>query len=1027
VLVEMFWPETDLGAGRHNLSNALSAIRHVLEPPGVQPGAVLQADRTAVRLNPAAVTTDAARFEALARRCVDPREPERERAALVHAAAAEYGGRLLPGFYEEWITPEAERLAGLFLRLTRDAAPLLRAQGELDLLLSCAQRAATDDPWSEEAVQLLMEALAAVGDPSRAARHYRDFERRLREDLGAEPAPGLQQYAAELSRVRRKASASPEPQPERRVTESSSSPPAEPAAGEESALRGTAFAALTVTRLFDREEETRLLAELLRAPRARLVTLTGPGGTGKTRLALETGRRLVGAEQAERSQQEGRPTSVTFVPLAELGEGERVPDVLLRSLGLVPQPGRDPLEQAADALDREAAPLLVLDNFEHLVETGARHVSSLLGRVPRARCLVTSRQKLLIEGERELPLSPLPTVARDETLEALAATPGIQLFVDRAQMIRPDFQLTPRNAGVVAELCAHLEGLPLAVELAAARVSLLTPAQILEGIRRDRLDFLVSRRRDAVARQRSLRATLDWSYELLSKAARRFLAQLSVFRAGWTLEAAVAVCDARGEEECLELLSLLRDASLINVEHREEGLRFSLMETVRQYAAERLTAAGEMETLWRGHARYFTELAERESRLYHTAHHAEAMVHLGTEHENLRAAIEWSIEAEEHELRARLGGALATFWKMNGYVEQALAWFADVVMVAETVARRCALTELTPRVALARLVSALSILAGDSGNLAQGAALCEWALALAEESGDPSARALAVLTSALDPRHGGPAGMLAVVEEGLRLARQAGHASLTARALQYKSYLLERMGQEAEGAEAGAEALALFRALGDPMGIGDALRFRGFTSLQHPDRLGAARRDLEENLAIRRRIGDRPGVALALGPLGVLSRQEGDLRQARAHLEDAAAVFEACGWSNSSHNAAVLQELAEVAREQQRAAEVWGLKHRGVRILLQCRLFMDAAACLEELADLAVQAGDAVRAARLAGAADRLRPLGGSRVMSPESRVARLALDLAGVLGPEACEREMAAGRRLSDAAVLDLAESAPV
>ncbi|HTE17277.1 MAG TPA: BTAD domain-containing putative transcriptional regulator, partial [Armatimonadota bacterium] len=512
VLVEMVWSETDPGAGRHNLSNALSALRHVFEPPGVQPGAVLLADRSSVRLNPAMVTTDVARFEALTRDCLDRRKPEGERAALLHAAAAEYGGRLLPGFYEEWITPEAERLAGLFLRLTRDAAPLLRAQGELNLLLLCAQRAAADDPWSEEAVQLLMEALVATGDPSRAVRHYRVFERRLRDELDAEPSPGLRQYAAELRRVRRKAAASTEAEPALPVAETRSLTPPELGVDEERALRGTAFAVLTVTRFFDREEETQLLEELLCAPRSRLVTLTGPGGTGKTRLALETARRLVQAEQCRSSRKEGRPTSVTFVPLAELAEGDRVPEVLLRSLGLVPQPGRDPLEQAADALDREAAPLLVLDNFEHLVETGAGHVSSLLGRVPRARCLVTSRQKLLIEGERELPLAPLPTVARDETLEALAANCSIQLFIDRAQMSRPDFQLTPRNTGVVAELCGHLEGLPLALELAAARVALLTPAQILEGIRRDRLDFLVSRRRDAVARQRTLRATLDWSY-----------------------------------------------------------------------------------------------------------------------------------------------------------------------------------------------------------------------------------------------------------------------------------------------------------------------------------------------------------------------------------------------------------------------------------------------------------------------------------------------------------------------------------
>ncbi len=1025
VLVEMFWPEVDLEPGRHNLSNALSTLRHLLEPPGVSPGSVLVADRGSVRLNPGAVRTDVARFESLAQRCREPVVQENERAALVRAAAAEYGGRLLPGFYEEWITPEAERLAALFSRLTRETAPLLQARGEWELLLSCAMRAAADNPWCEVAARMLMEAQAAAGDPTRALRHYRELQRRLRDDLNAEPSPDLQQYAAELRRLRPGSVPSTETPSARQAKEKMPPSPAESVREEEGTLRGAAFAGLTVTRFFDREEEMQLLAELLQASRSRLVTLTGPGGTGKTRLALEAVRGLVHAEPLGLSRDEGRPTSVTFVPLAEVAEGARVPEVLLRSLGLTPRPGVDPLEQAADALARERAPLVVLDNFEHLVETGAVHVSSLLGRVPRMRCLVTSRQKLLIEGERELPLSPLSTVAADDTLEALAATPGIQLFVDRAQMARPDFQLTPRNAGVVAELCAHLEGLPLAVELAAARISLLSPSQILDGIHRDRLDFLASRRRDAVARQRSLRATLDWSYELLPQAARVFLAQLSVFRGGWTLEAAVAVANTGEEGTCLELLALLRDASLLHVQNLDEEVRFTLLETVREYAGERLAASGATEALRRRHADYFVEFAERQRALIRAPRHLEGIARLGRERENTRAAMEWAIEMQEHEHRARLADAMMHFWNMQGYGEQAATWFADVISAAVSGERHCVPISTLPPVLSTRLLLGLTALTGNIGIKAESEALCRWALAIADESGDPQSRAMARIAWARQPCHGGPDGTLAVLEEGLRLAREAEHHWAVALALNYKARLLPQLGELERAVEANREALALYRTLGDPIGIADVLRNQGVANLWYTGDLAAARPDLEENLALRRRLGDETGVATALIDLASLSRREGELEGARTQLQQALSILENNGWSRSTTRAHALLDLALTVWALGDARKAWEYSRRVVELMFGNRHSSGAAEGLEALAEQALHGGEPARAARLLGAAERVRPEG----RLPEARRAKLseqALRLGSLLGPETCQRELEAGRGLSDAQVLDLIADFP-
>ena len=310
----------------------------------------------------------------------------------------------------------------------------------------------------------------------------------------------------------------------------------------------------------------------------RLVTLTGLGGAGKTRLAIEVAERLV----------EPFAGAVWFAPLADITDPRLLADTILDSLRLVRSPQQEPLEQVIEALSRQPS-LLILDNFEQMVEGGAALVQTLLSRVPTLTVLVTSRQLLGLAGEEEFVVPPLLTPNGGETAAQLSLYDSVQLFVDRAQAAMPHFQVTSGNAPAVAELCHRLEGLPLAIELAAARALVLTPAQMLKQLEQ-RFGFLVSRKRDATERHKTLEAAIEWSYRLLTPELQRFFARLSVFRGGWTAEAAEAVCE---EPLALDYLAQLRECSLVLAEETRGGrMRFRMLESLREYAANNYLAEG---------------------------------------------------------------------------------------------------------------------------------------------------------------------------------------------------------------------------------------------------------------------------------------------------------------------------------------------------------------------------------------------------------------------------------------------------
>jgi predicted ATPase/DNA-binding SARP family transcriptional activator len=911
-LVELLWPEGDPQAGRSNLSRELSGLRNQLEPAG-RPGArthggcgtVIVADRTSVRLNPDALTTDVAAFESALHAAECAGAPT-ERASHLAEAIETYSGELLPGYYDPWILQEREWLADRYFQALGQLLSLLQQAGELPRALEYARRGVRTDPLREEAQRDLMRLLAAAGQPEAALRQYRELERLLKQELEAEPSAAVREMAQAIeggtwhgdnpTPTRQGATlVSPLPSPEAGPDPIAHGPALPP---------GPAGLPLQLTRFFGREQELARLRAMLVGEERRLVTLTGPGGSGKTRLGLEAATLLHGTWHR----------ATWFVPLADIVDPRLIADAVLTALRLPRSPGAEPLEQVIAALSRQPA-LLLLDNFEHLVPEGTSLVRTLLERVPTLACLVTSRQRLGLAGEREFLVLPLSTPDTRATPEQLIQCESVQLFVDRAQATRLDFQVTRANAPAVAALCQRLEGIPLAIELAAARAGVLTPAQMLARLK-DRYAFLVSRERDPSGRHRSLRAALDWSYRLLSPELQRFFTQLWVFRGGWTLAAAEAIC----QTPCaLESLEPLRECSLVLAEEKGEETRFRLLETLREYGRECL-ATTEQETVRCRHAQFFLALAETAEPELCGAESATWLERLAMEQDNMRAALEWLMESDDAEAAWRLGRVLTHFWSSRGH------WAEGRERVGRLLAMPGAVARTSAR---ARALYRAGRLFYETSGCREGHTLLEESLAIGREVGEMPIVADALWTlgeRAL--RNGDRAAALPLLEESLAIGQEMGAQDHIA-ALYHT--LAEWHRDEGDLARASAlyeASLALFQELGIKWAIAWTYKALGNLARQQGN-YRAAQACYKKALGSECELGDRNAIVLSdlpavvglLGGLAVVASAEGCLPSA-ARLFGAAAI--ACeymgvlqlpseGDDYSRHAAAVRAALGEEA------------------------------------------------------------------------------------------------------------------
>lgn len=865
LLIELLWPEVEPRTGRHRLSMSLSSLRRQLEPPGIPSGAVLQADRFHVRLNPEAVVTDVAEFEAAQHNIPTPEQGGQAVPALQRAIDL-YRGPLLPGFYEDWIVREQERLNEVYRQTIHRLIGELEDAGDWQQAMEYARRAVNDDPLREEGHQELIRLLAEDGQSTAALRQYEELERLLQQELGQRPSEATRALVEQPGRVRQKGHGHRRRRP---------LPPAVPSALVTLNVRTPEPANIALplqfTRFFGREEEVARLVEMLApAPAssghfAHFVTLSGTGGSGKTRLAIEVARRLGKAFAG----------GVWFVPLADLRDAGLIAGAVLEALNLPRASNMEPLEQVIGFLVGRGMPtLLVLDNFEHLVEKGASLIRDLLDRAVSLTCLVTSRQLLNLEGEQEFAVSPLPIPHGSEILERISRVPSVELFVDRAQAIRPDFQLTSQNAPAIAALCARLEGFPLAIQLAAARIQVLTPAQMVCQLDQ-RFDFLVSRRRDAIDRHRTLRAAIDWSYRLLSPALQRFFVGLSVFRGGWTVEAAVAVCE---EPLALDYLAQLRECSLVLAEESGEEMRFRMLETLREFGQEQMTSE-ERTTAHQRHLDFFLRLAEEAERQWEGSDQAVWSKRLEIERDNLWAALEGSKFVENGaEMALRMAAALWGFWNLTWKLKEGSAYLAEALSREEAQARTSARAKALMRAAW---------LAEHLSDEAAMQSFLEEAEAIYRELGnDSGVRDAQVSKGHILLFQGDFAAARTLFEVDLTIKREMGDRRAVLWALNLVANVARMQGDYTAAINFHREALEIARELEYPVGISVTLGQLAHIMAQRLGDFAAARPLLEESLAIDRELGRGCHVIGEMNSLGWVVCELGDYAAARTLLEE---------------------------------------------------------------------------------------------------------------------------------------------
>jgi predicted ATPase/DNA-binding SARP family transcriptional activator len=923
------WPDSN--SARETLRRTLTDLRSILGPSRDS----LHADHQYLRLNIPEANVDVLAYDALAKG-----------GALSdwEAAVALYRGPLLQECPEFWIDQDRTLRSGTYIDTLVRAAAVYRERGDPVSAVRCLRLATHEDPFRDAVHRALMEALISNGEPAEAILTYRRLRERLREDTGAEPS------AETTALFRQLRSPSVPPPYGRRVPKLSTI--STPAAASASNLPRP------LTALVGRECEIADLGAAVK--RSRMVTVSGTGGLGKTRLAIETAYHL----------QTEFPDGVWFVDLSGVSDPALVPRTVASVFVVSEKSGEDVTVSLSKTL-RNQNLLIILDNCEHLIDAAAVVVRSLVRDCPGLHFLATSRQALRLTGEVIYRLEPLEmpdgmpaaVLSSDALVCLLDRAPALRLFVERASAVQPAFAVSSATLSASAEICRRLDGIPLALELAAARVRSLSVEQIAHRLE-NRFRLLTTGDRAAQPRQHSLRALIDWSYDMLTADEKSLFARLSVFAGGWTADAAAAVCagdetavrdaGSLAEADVIDLLDSLVEKSLILAERGEAGeMRFRMLETLREYAREKLTEQGDAEATRSAHVTWFLGFTEESEKTRSSQDQYQWLSRFREDRDNIRQALQSAQPGLE---RLRFAVAMSWPWYLLGQYAEGRDWYLQALSEAPD----------APVALRSRAIKGAGDLSWAQGELEPARRYHEENLALVTAANDTMGIAVALSSLGLVSfRQGDNDAAIAYYRQGLQGLRQLDDRRRIAVALLNLALAVRASGDYAEATELLAESGTIFGEIHDQQGVGNVRHSQSLLAKGVGD-YALARRYAEESLQIDRAVGHFKGIATGLHTLGEIAIYERDWDASDRYLNEAANAFRSIGARDSV--CATVQSLAELetSRGNVVAARDYLREALQVQVDLENRAGMIDS--LRGAARLEILEGRPARAARLLAA-----------------------------------------------------------